>query len=138
MNISYVLIGLGLLAIIIELIVGVATGFDLFLIGLALIIGGGVGLVSTPTIGIFTAAVLCFAYVLVGRQFIKSKLHIDAIPTNSDNLIGKTAKVTKAITPGHPGQIKIEGETWRAESDRSLAVGDNVVVKSLSGVTLQV
>jgi membrane protein implicated in regulation of membrane protease activity len=133
------LIGLGLVCIILELLLGVATGFDLFLIGLTLIAGGGVGIVSgSNTLALFISATLLFLYVVFGRQLIKNKLKIHTTPTNADALIGQTARVTKTITPSHPGQIKLDGELWRAESETTLEEGSIVVVKSISGVTLKV
>lgn len=136
---NYVLIGLGILAIVIELIMGVATGFDLFLVGLTLIIGGAVGVVTGSfSVGLITTIILLFLYVFVGRQFIKSKLHIGTKATNVESLMGKEAVVFKPISPQDPGQVKIEGEIWRATADRKLEVGDKVVIQSVSGVTLSV
>ncbi len=138
MNTSYILIGLGLLSIILELLLGVATGFDLFIIGIILIISGGVGIVTSTTLALLSVTALCFTYVLVGRNFVKNKLNFKSTPTNPDALIGKTAKVVKKITPNHPGQVKLEGEIWRAQSDQDIDIGQSVVVQSISGVTLSV
>lgn len=115
-----------------------ATGFDLFLVGLSLIVGGGLGLVFTDTVGLISTLVLIVLYIVFGRAFLKSKLTTSIIPSNSDALIGKNGVVTAQISPHHPGKIKIDGEIWRAESDTTIDIGKSVVVKSLSGVTLKV
>lgn len=117
---------------------GVATGFDLFIIGVILIISGGVGMATSTTLALFSVTALCFTYILVGRNFVKTKLNIQSHPTNSDALIGKTAQVTKKISPSHPGLVKLEGEIWRAQSDKDIEIGRSVVVQSISGVTLTV
>lgn len=138
MNQSQILIILGIISIFLELILGVATGFDLFLVGLSLIVGGGLGLVFTDTVGLISTLVLIVLYIVFGRAFLKSKLTTSIIPSNSDALIGKNGVVTAQISPHHPGKIKIDGEIWRAESDTTIDIGKSVVVKSLSGVTLKV
>jgi membrane protein implicated in regulation of membrane protease activity len=137
-NQSQILIILGIISIFLELILGVATGFDLFLVGLSLIVGGGLGLVFTDTVGLISTLVLIVLYIVFGRAFLKSKLTTSIIPSNSDALIGKNGVVTAQISPHHPGKIKIDGEIWRAESDTTIDIGKSVVVKSLSGVTLKV
>ena len=42
------------------------------------------------------------------------------------------------ITPDEAGQVKVDGEIWRAEADKSIAIGEKVTVKSISGVTIKV
>lgn len=96
------------------------------------------GTVTSTTLALLSVTALCFTYILVGRNFVKNKLNIKSIPTNSDALVGKTAKVLKKITPNHPGQVKLEGEIWRAQADKPIETGQTVVVQSVSGVTLTV
>ncbi len=136
---NYVLIGLGIVAIVVELLLGVATGFDLFLAGLSLILGGIIGMVSGSfTVGLISTVILIFLYIFLGRKFIKNKLHIETQATNVEGIMGKQAMVVKEITPDEPGQVKVEGEIWRARASKTLAKGELVVVKSVSGVTLEV
>lgn len=138
-NNNYLLIIGGIIAIIAELALGVATGFDLFVIGVIFIVSGGVGLlVSSFTIALILVSILCLAYVFVGRGFIKQKLTLTTKATNVDALIGKKGMVTKKITKDTVGQVKVEGEVWRAASDTDIDAGSTVVVESVSGVTLTV
>lgn len=59
----------------------------------------------------------------------------------ADTKIGKTALVTKAITPGMPGEVKVMGSFWRAVAETSIEEGQSVVVESqesADGITLKV
>lgn len=135
---SLVYLGMGL--ILLELIVGVQTGFDLVLIGITLIIGGLCGWVSGSMLVAFgVAAILSFAYIIFGRKFIKSKINQGVTHrVNTDALVGQTAIVVKEIKLHSPGQVKIKGEVWRAESEADCAVGSTVEVIGFEGVTLKV
>lgn len=130
---------LGFCCIVIELLLGVATGFDLFLIGLILIVSGVVGHITQSLYVLFgTASALSLMYVFIFRMMIRSKFEIATKHTNTDALIGKKAVVVKRISPHMQGQIKVEGEIWRAESTDIHEVGSEVTVCSVSGVTLSV
>lgn len=136
---NYYLVIAGIGCIVMELILGVATGFDLLLIGLFLIAGGVVGFLSSSfPFALVSSVVLSFAYILVGRQFVKKKLAINTKNTNVDSLMDKQAVVVKAISKDHPGQVKVEGEIWRASANKDIASGATVVIQSVSGVTLSV
>ena len=142
---NWILIIAGVLAIIGEVLLGAATGFDLALIGIALALGGGLGLVfgSTP-VGLITAGALCFIYLAFLRGRVRSKLAVPHRPSNVDALLGKTALVTERIAPHVAGRIKLGDELWRAslrdEGSDAAAIepGATVVVDSIEGVTLKV
>ena len=58
-----------------------------------------------------------------------------------DSKIGKTAQVSKAITPNVPGEIKMLGTFWRAIADEEVAVGTSVIIESQAsedGLTFKV
>lgn len=58
-----------------------------------------------------------------------------------ESKIGKTAMVTKAITPAVPGEIKVMGSFWRAEADCVIDEGQAVVIEKKSsedGLTFKV
>lgn len=136
---NYLLVILGIVAVIAEIVMGVATGFDLLLIGVILMISGGLGILSKSfVVALVATAVLSFLYVVLGRKMIKNKLTIATKATNSDNLIGRKCLVTKKIFINKPGQVKIEGEIWRASSEHDIDEGAEVVINSISGVTLKV
>lgn len=134
-----ILIILGILAIILEIILGAATGFELLILGIAFIIGGGVGMLTgSMMIAIVTIIFLIIAYIFFGRKMIKQALHITTSKTNIDSIIGKQGVVIVPINLDEPGQIKYEGEIWRAESEKDIAKGKKVKIISVSGVTLKV
>lgn len=130
---------LGVLLIIIELLLGAITGFELLLVGGIFIIAGIAGAVTNSSfILLLTIAFLSLLYVFLGRSFLKQKLTIATRKTSVDSLLGKTGIVIKRITTKEAGQIKIEGEIWRAVSDKTLDTNTEATVNSISGVTLKV
>lgn len=136
---NYLLVLMGVIAITLEVLLGAPTGFDLFILGVIFMIGGGVGILTTNFIYALTAIIiLAFLYIFVGRRKLKEKLSVTTRKTNIENLIGKKAPVFKTITPEKPGQIKVEGEIWRAEADKTIEIGKQVTIQSVSGVTLKV
>lgn len=130
---------LGLAAVVLELFFGVATGFDLVVIGSIFVLASGVGMVTGSfMVALITITVLSVIYIFLGRNIIKNKLSIATTSTNVDALIGKKAVVTKVIHPSKAGQITIEGEIWRAQAERIINVGTEVTIESVSGVTVSV
>lgn len=80
---NYILIYLGIFAIITELILGVATGFDLFLVGVIFIIGGAIGITANSiNAAFFVIIALSILYVFLVRAFIKDKLAIKTHKTS--------------------------------------------------------
>jgi len=139
MNPFTTLIILGILAIIAEIVLGAATGFELLIIGIVFVIGGGIGMLTNSVmIAGSSVVVLILGYIVFGRSRIKDALHITTTKTNSDSIIGKQATVVSNIEIDDPGQVKIDGEIWRAESDKNIAKGKKVTIKSISGVTVRV
>jgi len=61
--------------------------------------------------------------------------------TYAESKIGKTAIVTKTITPSIPGEIKVMGSFWRAVADSEIDEGQSVVIEkqdSEDGLTFKV
>lgn len=136
---NYTLIIAGIAAIIAELFIGVATGFDLMVIGVILILSASIGLiVNSFVVSLIVAILLSVLYVVFGRKFVKQKISIATTATNTDALIGKKGIVVKKITHEHAGQVKVDGEIWRAVAKSTLDEETMVTVQSVSGVTLSV
>ena len=72
------------------------------------------------------------------RPLVKKHIHKETVPTNADMIIGKTALVTQAITVDNKGRVTVDGQSWLAQADVPLAVGDYVIVEKITGVTLSV
>ncbi len=133
----FLYLGLGLIGI--ELFVGVDTGFDLVLLGISTILGGlGFWLTGSLWVGVGITTIVTFSYIFFGRKFLKAKLFHSHHKTNIDRLIDNQGLVIKKITPHYPGQVKIDGEIWRAESKKTIKEKETVIVTDVNGVTLKV
>jgi len=138
---SWSLVSLGGLMLLAEVVLGVDTGFDLALVGLSLVVGGGLGLYFDSTlVALFAAGAMAFVYLAVFRSRIRSKLITPGIPSNSDAILGKRAIVTVQITPDSAGQVRVGHEIWRAvlssDVQEPREPGAAVMVESVDGVTL--
>jgi membrane protein implicated in regulation of membrane protease activity len=140
--VNWILVSIGGILIVAEVLLGAATGFDLVLMGTALIAGGVLGLVFASTkVGLLSAGVLGFLYIAVLRRRIRSRLLGKDRPSNVDALIGSKGIVTARIAEHAPGAIKLGDELWRASLSPGAAAtarepGEQVTVESVDGVTL--
>ena len=58
--------------------------------------------------------------------------------SNVDALVGQTALVIKAIDPNDGGQIRFEGEVWRATAEVGIPAEQRVRIVSVSGTKVKV
>ena len=127
----------GLLFVLLELIVGVETGLDLVFIGSAFILGG---LVTWPfhswLLTIIVTSLICVAYVALGRRYVHRWTMVSKAKTNIDAIIGRQGIVLKSIAKNVDGLVKVGNEQWRARAEEGIKEGDEIVVTSVSGVTL--
>ena len=137
--INWALIIAGAILIIVEVILGAISGFDFLLIGSAILLGGVVGLAAhSGTIGLAAGGVLSLVYVFVGRKRVRNRLRRPGIPSNTDAVLGRTALVVKDITAREAGQIKLEGEEWRALPDLDGEAGDPAEIRYPAGARVRV
>jgi len=142
-TVNWLLIGGGLIMIIVEVILGAATGMDFALVGISMAAGGGIGLYfESARIGMAATGALAFIYLAFFRKYIRSKLTAPDRPSNTDALVGRAALVTTRIAEHAPGAVKVGDEVWRAAlahgAGGSREPGDSVMVDSVEGVTLNV
>ena len=127
----------GLLSVLIELIVGVETGFDLVVIGSAFILGG---LVTLPfhswLLTVIITSIICIAYVALGRRYVHRWTNVSKAKTNIDAIIGHHGIVLKSIAKNVDGSVKVGNEQWRARAENDIKEGTEIVVTSVKGVTL--
>ena len=127
----------GLLFVLIELIVGVETGFDLVFIGSAFIIGG---LATWPAhswlVTVIITSIICVAYIVLGRRYVHRWTAVKTTKTNIDAIIGRQGIVLRSIARNVDGLVKVDNEQWRARAEEDINEGDEIVVTSVSGVTL--
>lgn len=142
-NWNWLMIFAGIGMVIIEVVLGAATGFDFALVGACLVAGGGVGLLTgSVKIGLATTGVLAFVYIAFFRKYVRSKLTATGKSSNVDSLVGQIALVTEPVGPHKPGQVKVRDELWRASlaegTMETKSTGETVRVESIDGVTLRV
>ncbi len=79
-----------------------------------------------------------FGLLLLTRPLAKKYMIKNTIKTNADRLIGKIAKVTKAVLPGERGEVKIDGKFWLSFSQQDVIfeVNERVEVLAIEGVKL--
>jgi membrane protein implicated in regulation of membrane protease activity len=140
---NWILVILGGVMVIAELVMGAATGFDLALMGLAIGIGGGIGLLTgSAKVGLAASAALGLLYLAFFRRWIRSKLTATDLASNIDAVVGRTGVVTVRVASHDAGQVKVGDETWRAVlADTGAAArepGEQVRVEAVDGVTLKV
>ena len=127
----------GLFFVLLELIIGVETGLDLVFIGSAFIIGG---LATWPFHSwvwtVIITSIICVAYVALGRRYVHRWTMVRKAKTNIDAIIGRRGIVLKSIAKNVDGLVKVGYEQWRARAEEDIKEGEEIVVTSISGVTL--
>jgi len=136
-SIHQIFVIVGLLLALVELVLGVATGFDLVIMGTVLILGGFIGgLFNNLYLTLGASIALGIFYLFFGRSFIKKKLIIITKHTNIDKLIGDTGVVIRSITPDTAGMVRLGDEDWRASSSEIVYEKEKVEILNIEGVTL--
>jgi membrane protein implicated in regulation of membrane protease activity len=75
------------------------------------------------------------ALLIFTRPLVIKKLKIGKTKTNVDDLINRTALVTKSISKFSPGEIKVNGQIWTAISENNdLEQGTECTVVEIVGV----
>ena len=134
-----IFIGIGLVMILLELLMGGFTGFDLVFIGSAFIIGG---LISWPfhswMLALVLTMVICLAYIALGRKYVHRWSAAKIEITNIDAIIGVKGMVLEDISSSNTGLVKVRNEEWRARAETAIEQGAVIKVVGISGVTLTV
>lgn len=89
----------------------------------------------TPLYQVIIFVASSFVLILATRPLTKKMMNKEIIHTNTDKLIGMIALVTKQITDGEIGEVKVDNNLWRAISIDGTTIEENekVIIKSLSG-----
>ena len=134
-----IFIGIGLFLALLELIIGIITGFDLVFLGSAFVIGG---LITWPfhswIATLVVTLVICLAYLALGRRFVHRWAAGRQQQTNIDAIIGRQGIVLQSIIPPGFGLVKIDNEEWRARSEQVIEKDEIIIVTEIRGVTLTV
>ena len=118
----------GLLMVLLELIVGVETGFDLVVLGSLLILSGlATSFVDSWWVTAVCACVLGLVYVVAGRKYVhRLRQWRTEIKTNIDTIIGESGYVIKAITSNTDGSVKIRNQVWRARAGENIGKDEEI------------
>ncbi|NLE08018.1 MAG: NfeD family protein [Dehalococcoidales bacterium] len=132
-----IFVSLGLILVILELLAGIDTGLDLVFIGSAFVIGGLITWPFTSWIAtLIVTAVICIAYVFIGRKYIHRRTAVELEKTNIDAVIGSRGIVLRSILRNEIGRVKVGNERWRARSDDEIEEGMEIIVTGVTGNTL--
>ena len=134
-----IFIGIGLAMILLELLMGMFTGFDLVFLGSAFIIGG---LISWPfhswMLALVITMIICLAYIVLGRKYVHRWSAVKKEITNIDRIIGLRGVVLRDVSLSNTGLVKVGNEEWRARAETAIEQGAVIKVIGISGVTLSV
>lgn len=90
---------------------------------------------------ILSSLTLLFTLRKYSLKIFKGKTRDSIDDHYTDSKIGKTAIVTKTISPNMPGEIKVMGSFWRAIAEEAIEEGQSVLVdsqESEDGLTFKV
>ena len=79
---------------------------------------------------IISSLILLFTLRKYSLRIFGGKTRDNIYDQYADSKIGKTAVVTKAVTPNLPGEIKVMGSFWRAIADVEIEEGKPVLIES--------
>jgi membrane-bound serine protease (ClpP class) len=85
------------------------------------------------SLAVIAAAASCeIAIVVFGIRYTRRRRSTVGL----DRLIGASAEVVTALAP--TGQVRLDGEIWRAHAEAGVQVGETVRIRSVQGLTLEV
>jgi len=101
----------------------------------------GIELTNQILIFIASSLILLFTLRKYSLKIFKGKTRASIDDLYTESKIGKTAMVTKTITPSIPGEIKVMGSFWRAIAEVDIEEGQSVLIErqaSEDGLTFKV
>lgn len=83
-------------------------------------------------------ALVSIALIPLTKKFA-GKISKEAPETsNVDRMINQIAIVTKEIDPDEPGQVRYQGEVWRAAATEIITIDEKVTITGITGTTVTV
>ncbi len=138
-------VGLLLLAFGLAFIVGevfVASGGILGIGGVIAFVAGSIILFDDPSLGVSVpliggVALIAGGFLLwmVGRLV---QLRRKKVMTGREYMVGLEAVAMDDLEPGVRGRVKVEGESWLAETSAPVAAGQKVRIESVDHLVLRV
>lgn len=113
-----------------------AAMVSILLGGLFLIDPGAGSMRVSFTILIPLLSAIGFVCAFIAYQIAKDRLH--SLNSKKDPVIGKSGKITLVSGDGKSGSVLVNGEIWKFESHENLQAGDEIHVKNVHGLKLNV
>lgn len=82
--------------------------------------------------------ILGLIFMIITRPLLVKKFGKSDVKTNLDRVIGMKGIVTSDISKLKVGEVKVDGKTWSAISDKKIEAGTTVIVEAIDGVKLVV
>jgi len=82
--------------------------------------------------------VLGLIFMIITRPILVKKFGKSDVKTNLDRVIGMKGVVTEDISKLTVGEVKVDGKTWSAISDKKIGAGTTIIVEAIDGVKLRV
>jgi membrane-bound serine protease (ClpP class) len=130
-------------AIVLFVLEAKVQGFGILgLGGVAAAVIGSLILIDLPNpelrlpLSLVLAVVLPFALILIVMVKLAFRARMTSVTTGQAGMIGLRGTAETEIAP--EGRVFVRGELWRARSPIKIAVGENVLVKGIDGLTLEV
>ena len=129
--------------LIIILFLGFIEAITVNLVTIWFVISGIVSLILSFFINDFIIqfsvfVILGILLLITTRSWLNKVFKINKYKTNLDRVIGMQGIVTEKITKNSPGEVKVDGKRWRAVSDKTINVDNDVKILEIDGVKLKV
>lgn len=72
------------------------------------------------------------------RPLLRTWFAATGAKTNQDALIGAVGRVESAVSAGHRGYVKIDGDSWAFEADRDYGANTKVRITRREGIVVSV
>lgn len=95
-------------------------------------------LTDSMLIQLLVFTVVSILVLVIMRPFVKKFGNCRKVPTNLDRIVGCVGVVTEDIKPHEVGEVRVDGKTWSAISNKKIVKGKKVEVLSIDSVKLQV
>lgn len=88
------------------------------------------------TYQIIVFIVFSIILLIATKPLVKKLTKNEVVKTNANRVIGEIGEVTKEIIPDEFGEVKVQGNLWRAVNYNNLSfvVGEKVLIEGISGV----
>ncbi|MCR4326713.1 MAG: hypothetical protein NUV52_03590 [Candidatus Roizmanbacteria bacterium] len=124
---------LGISLVFFELLMGVATGFDLFVLGWSFVAAGAVYMATADwQYGLLASLIVMVTYWFFLRNAIRRSLYLFFQRIGIDCLVGKEGTVVRK------DRVLVEGELWQSNSAKPIKDDARIMVQAVVNNKLEV